>query len=159
MGSWYGRKAFRPNFVSKVQPFSWLLIAWPSPKHNLHTVWVVLMMASNGWLNSTCRLLMFHLVRAVAETALSSMEFHKKSTPVTQPSQVLICRSKIILPLGVITTMLLNSLLDILFSHESSHVREKRFALPKDITSQAIEYGPVHLRSLDVLLLVACPSS
>ena len=47
---------------------------------------VDLVMASDGWPNSMCRLLMSLLGRAVADTALSSMEAHRKSTPVTQPS-------------------------------------------------------------------------
>ena len=59
------------------------------------------------------------------------MEFHKKLTPATQSSRVLIRQSNMISPLGVFTTMLLNLLLEIVFPHESLHVREKRFAPAK----------------------------
>ena len=89
---------------------------------------VNLVMASDGLPNSTCRSLMFCLIRAVAEPTLSLMEFHKKSTLATQPSQVLIQQSNITSPLRIFTMMLLNSSLKILFPCKSLHMREKRFA-------------------------------
>ena len=130
-------------------PMTWILRAFV----------VDLVMTSDGWPNSIYRLLMFCLMRAVAETALWLMEFHRKLTPANQPSRVLIWRSNMISPLGVFTMMLLNLLLEILFPCESLHVREKLFHLPKHKTSQAKEYGPVCLHSLVILLLVTCPFS
>ena len=67
-----------------------------------------IVMASDGWPNSMCRLLTFCLGRAVADNALLSIEAHRKSTPATQPLQVLIQQSNIMLPFGVLMMMLLN---------------------------------------------------
>ena len=92
---------------------------------------VNLVMASDGWPNSTWRLLIFCLGRPVVDNALSLMQSHRKLTPVTQPSCILIQHSNIISPLGVLMTMLLNSLLEILFPQKSLPMKEKRFASAK----------------------------
>ena len=85
-------------------------------------------MALDGWPNSMCRLLMLHLNRAIADTALLLLEPHRKLTPVTQPLQVLIWQSSTMSPHGVLITMLFKRMLEILFPCKSLHVRENRFA-------------------------------
>ena len=70
---------------------------------------------------------MFLLGRAIADTALLLLESHKKLTPATQPSRVLIWQSRMISLVGVLTTMLFQWSLEILFPCESLHIKENRF--------------------------------
>ena len=77
-------------------PVTWILRA-------LVVAWV---MDLEGCLTSICRSLIFFLCRAINDYALSSSVSWRNSTPVTQPLQVLIQQSRIILPLIELTTML-----------------------------------------------------
>ena len=103
----------------------------------LVVIWV---MVSDGWPNSTWRLLMFFLGRAVADTALSLVESHRKSTPTTQPSWVLILWSRMISSVGVLTTILFQCSLEILFPCKSLHIRENWFtpALGQNYTGHRV---------------------
>ena len=89
---------------------------------------VALVIVSDGWPNSTWRLLIFLLVRMVADTALSALALRRKSTPVNQPSWVFIWQLRMILSVGVLTMMLFWWSLAILFPCKSLQVKENRFA-------------------------------
>ena len=120
----------------------------------LRALTVAWVMVLDGWPSSMWRLLIFLLGRVVADTALSSLVLQRKSTPATQLSQVFIQQSRMILSVGVLTTMLFCWSLAILFSCESSQVSEN---LPWGKTSQAIEYGAVQSHQLDILLTHSLP--
>ena len=93
---------------------------------------VDLVMALDGWSNSTWKSLMLCLGRAVADSALSLLKPQRKSTPVTQPSQILIWRS---------STILFHWSLEILFPRESSHLNENRFtpaAIGQNVTGYRV---------------------
>ena len=85
-------------------------------------------MKLEGCLSSTSRLLMFFLHGAVADCSHFVMFFQRNLTLATQPSQVLIQSSRMILPLVELTTILLWWSLDILFPCESLHIRKNRIA-------------------------------
>ena len=89
---------------------------------------VAQVMVSDGWPHSTWRSLIFLFVRVVADTALSLLALHRKSTPATQLSWVLIWGSRMLLPVGVLTTMMFWWSLANLFPCKNLHIRENRFA-------------------------------
>ena len=100
---------------------------------------VVCLIFSEGLPSSMLGLLTFLLGRVVADTALSSLALQRRSTLVTQPSWVLIWGSRMISPVGVLTTMFCWSLA-VLFSCKSLHIRENRFApaLGQNFTSYRV---------------------
>ena len=104
---------------------------------------VDLVMASDGWPNSTWRLLMFLLSKAVSDTALLSTEAPRKSSPATQSLQVLIQQF---------------STNDVIKLITWNFVALEEFACyGKQIWTCHREKLPVPLCWLDALLLVACP--
>ena len=109
---------------------------------------VDLIIAADGWPSSTCRLLMFCLGRAVAETALLFIEFHRKLTPATRWSNIILTQNFYYDVVHIITCNLISS---------QEFACERKKILPNDKTSLAIEYGPVLFCSLDVPLLEVCP--
>ena len=86
------------------------------------------------------KIIEFLLDRALADTAISSLKSCRKSTPATQPSWVLIWQSRMISPVIVLTTILFQWSLEILFPCKSSHVRKNRFtpALGQNFTGYRV---------------------
>ena len=100
-----------------------VLLTW-IPKV-LVVTWV---MDLEGCPSSMCRSLMFFLYENVADCALTLCVSWRNSTPVTQPSKVLIQGSRMMLPLVLLTTVLLWWSLEILLPCKCFHIRENRFA-------------------------------